>query len=342
MTKYVLTGATGNLGSRVLKHMLNIVKDTDEIVVSLYNPSGAGPFITDLSRQSKITVRQGDFAKSDSLRDVFRGADKLLIVSYPSMAHQIRVDRHLAAIDAAIAANREEGAGRKLHLYYTSLAFQVEDAEKEPHSQEVFKPEVMKAHLDTEAHLKKVAEENSNFTYTSIREGIYNESYPLYFGYFDPSEGKDDVVVPLPYGDGGIAFACWEDLAEGTAKIMTADSGYENKTVTLTGAEAVTLSEIAEQISSILPGNRHLTVKAVDLEHFVTSKQTASRDEDLLRKWSTTYTAIGLKQLAKVNPLLEELLGRKPKPLDETLREMLGVGGSGGAEETSRYSRTTA
>lgn len=120
------------------------------------------------------------------------------------------------------------------------------------------------------------------------------------------------------------------------------DSGYENKTVTLTGAEAVTLSEIAEKISSILPGNRHLTVKAVDLEHFVTARLTATRDEDLLRKWSTTYTAIGLKQLAKVNPLLEELLGRSPKPLDETLKEMLGVGGSGGAEETSRYSRTTA
>ncbi|TCD60097.1 hypothetical protein EIP91_010716, partial [Steccherinum ochraceum] len=328
-----------NLGSRVLKYLLDIVKDTDEIVVSLHNPDGAGHFIADLSRQSKITLRQGDYSNPDGLQDVFSGADKVFIVSHPSMAHDLRVQMHGAAIDAAIAANRAEAAGRKLHLYYTSLAFQVEDSEKEPHTGKVFTPEVMRAHLDTEAFLRKRAEENPNFTYTAIREGLYNQSYPLYFGYFNPSEGKDEVEVPLPYGDGGIAFACWEDVAEGTAKLIAAESGFENKTVTLTGAVPVTLSELAEKISSVLPGNRHITVKAVDLEPFVAAKTTGNRSEEVVRKWSTTYTALGLKQLAKVDPLLQELLGRKLKPLDETLKELLSDGKSTGIDEMSRWYR---
>ena len=75
----------------------------------------------------------------------------------------------------------------------------------------------MQAHIDTEAYLKE-----SGLTYTVIREGIYNESWPLYFGWFDPKEGKDEVVVP--YSEGGVAWACRDDLGLGTAKIIAAVS----------------------------------------------------------------------------------------------------------------------
>jgi uncharacterized protein YbjT (DUF2867 family) len=66
---------------------------------------------------------------------------------------------HKNAIDAA------KRAGVK-HVYYTSLAFDPAGASA-----------VMRAHRDTEAYLKE-----SGLTYTIIREGIYSESYPLYFG----------------------------------------------------------------------------------------------------------------------------------------------------------------
>ena len=71
----------------------------------------------------------------------------------------------------------------------------------------------MQAHIDTERYLRE-----SGLTYTILREGIYSESYPLYFGFWDPKAGEDDVVIP--HSDGGIAWVCREDLGEGTAKIM--------------------------------------------------------------------------------------------------------------------------
>jgi uncharacterized protein YbjT (DUF2867 family) len=160
----------------------------------LFNPAGASSNVLN----SRVEIRQGDFTKPTSLDAAFHGGDILLIVSYPSIAHKIRVKNHAAAIDAAKRAKIK-------HIYYTSLMFA-------DNSQAA----VMHAHLDTENYLKQ-----SGITYTIIREGIYSESYPLYFGYWNPHRGKD---VKIPYGDGGIAWVCREDLGEGTAKVIAAVS----------------------------------------------------------------------------------------------------------------------
>ncbi|KAI1790379.1 hypothetical protein LXA43DRAFT_1016861 [Ganoderma leucocontextum] len=190
MVKYVVTGATGGLGSQVFKHLLQLVPASD-IIVSLYNPAGVTPEIT----SSGVEVRHGDYNDPPSLDAAFAGADKLLLVSSPSIAHAQRVAHHTAAIDAAKRADVK-------HLYYTSLAFAGDS-----------RAAVMQAHLDTERCLKE-----SGLTYTILREGIYSESYPLYFGFWGPKEGGDEVLVP--HGDGGIAWVCREDLGQGTAKIM--------------------------------------------------------------------------------------------------------------------------
>ena len=147
-------------------------------------------------KESGVEIRQGDFSKPDTLDAAFKGGDKLLIVSYPSIAHELRVKNHVAAIDAA------KRAGIK-HVYYTSLMFASDS-----------QAAVMQAHLDTEKYLKE-----SGLTYTIIREGIYSESYSLYFGYWNPSRGSE---VKVPDGDGGIAWVCREDLGEGTARLMVA------------------------------------------------------------------------------------------------------------------------
>ena len=62
--------------------------------------------------------------------------------------------------------------------------------------------------------------------YTIVREGFYNETWPLYLGILDMKilQGKDDLTLPIPIGDGGIAWASQDDLGAGTAKILAAVS----------------------------------------------------------------------------------------------------------------------
>ena len=176
-----------------------------DIIVSLHNPAGVSPTIA----ASGVEVRKGDYADPDSLRTAFAGADKLFLVSYPSIAHELRVRMHKNAISAAKAVGVK-------HIYYTSLAFGF-GAQKElvPADERESVAAVMQAHLDTEAYIRA-----SGLTYTVIREGIYSESWPLYFGFWSTTDTTDEAIIP--HGDGAIAWASRVDLGEGTARILSA------------------------------------------------------------------------------------------------------------------------
>ncbi|KZT29617.1 NAD(P)-binding protein [Neolentinus lepideus HHB14362 ss-1] len=301
----VLTGATGGLGSQVLKYLLTLVPPSD-ITVSLHNPAGLDPSVA----STGITVRKGDYAVPTSLDAAFAGADKLLLVSYPSVAHELRVKHHVNAIEAA------KRAGVK-HVYYTSLAFGYGT-----------KPEscaaVMQAHLDTEAYLRK-----SGLKYTIIREGLYNESYPLYFGFFDPAKDTD-VYVP---GDGPIAWASRTDLGEGTARLLAlppSDTRFDNTTLLLSGpaSNLLTLAQLSSLISTIL--GREITLHIISRDEYVKkhldeSGKIARLTEDYLGKWATTFEAMGRGETGIVDPTLQELLGRPLKTMEESLREALNA-----------------
>lgn len=309
----VVTGATGGLGSQVLKYLLTLVPPS-EITVSLHNPAGLPEHL----QASGIHVRRGDYGAPETLDAAFAGADKVLIVSYPSIAHELRVRNHVNAIDAA------KRAGVR-HVYYTSLAFGYGT-----------KPEscaaVMQAHLDTEAYLKK-----SGLKYTIIREGIYNESYPLYFGFFDPSK-DNEVFVP---GDGPIAWACREDLGEATARLLAlppSDSRFDSQTILFSGPQAnlLTLAQLSTLISNILGREIKLNIVSIDeyvQKHLDPSGQNVRGTEDFLRKWATTFEAMKRGETAIVDPLLGEIVGRPLKTMEQSLRVQLSAHGEGAAIE---------
>ena len=60
--------------------------------------------------------------------------------------------------------------------------------------------------------------------------------------------------------------------------------------------------------------------------------------EDVLSKWSTTFPALKRGELAVVDPLLREILGRDLLPFEETVKEMLGVQ-KAGDEAVERYNK---
>jgi uncharacterized protein YbjT (DUF2867 family) len=111
MVKYVITSVTGRLGSQVLKDLLRLVS-ASQIAVVVRNPSKIPSEIS----SSSVEVRQGDFSRPELLDIAFKDAEKLLIISVPSIEHEFRVKHHVNAIDVA------KRVGVK-HVYYTSLMF---------------------------------------------------------------------------------------------------------------------------------------------------------------------------------------------------------------------------
>lgn len=94
--KLLVTGATGQLGSLVIKHLLTKVP-AEQIAVSVRNPQKAAHL-----KDAGVDVRHGDFTQPETLTSAFEGIDRLLIIS---TADGDRVEQHKAAIEAAKAAN---------------------------------------------------------------------------------------------------------------------------------------------------------------------------------------------------------------------------------------------
>ncbi|EIM85368.1 NAD-P-binding protein [Stereum hirsutum FP-91666 SS1] len=297
----VLTGATGGIGSQVLKHLLQTCHvPPTEIILSIYNPNPSSSFISALPEG--IQVRRGDFADPGSLDEAFKGADRLLLVSYPSVFYEPSIRAHINAIDAA------KRVGVK-HIYYTSVAVASEMGEERNIS------EMMRGHLDTERYLKE-----SGITYTILKEGIYAESYSIYMGLFDHKKDTDIYIT----GDGPVAWASREELGEATARVI-AKGSHPHETLLLSGppSNVLTLSDISTRLSTLL--SRKITLHTITVDEYVqrlfNPNSPRLGDEAFLREWVKTHEVMQRGEMGVASDVLGRILGREPKSMEACLRD---------------------
>jgi uncharacterized protein YbjT (DUF2867 family) len=220
-------------------------------------------------------------------------------------AWQGREKHHRAAIDAALEAGIE-------HIYYTSLAFANPS-----------KSAVMRCHSLTEDYLHDL-ENEGRIKITIIREGLYNEGWPLAFGYY--FDMKDDtrreIVVA---GDGPMSWASVADLTFGTAKVLAAPSEhFIGKTLTMSSKRTSTLKQIADIVSKVK--GQELQLEFVSRKEFVDHYADRGVPKEGVEWWVGAYEAMEDGECVNDDPTLEDFLkeaGRRPQSLEATIQEMM-------------------
>jgi uncharacterized protein YbjT (DUF2867 family) len=217
-----------------------------------------------------------------------------------------REAHHRAAIDSAIKVGVK-------HIYYTSLAFQNPS-----------KASVMRAHIRTEAYLADLKKQGKA-DFTVIREGLYNESWPLYFGYYWGLK-KDQRSEVLVAGDGRVSWTAIADMGFGTAKILSSSpSEWQGRTVYLSRNTTCTLTELARLVSK--SRGKEVKVKQVSRKEFEDwYVENTDVERASVEWWSSSYDALKDGECDIKDTTLEDMLreaGRKPKPFDKTVEEML-------------------
>jgi uncharacterized protein YbjT (DUF2867 family) len=217
-----------------------------------------------------------------------------------------REAHHRAAIDSAIKVG-------VMHIYYTSLAFQNPS-----------KASVMRAHIRTEAYLTDLKAEGK-VDFTVIREGLYNESWPLYFGYYWSlkDDQRSEVLVA---GEGRVSWTAISDMGYGTAKILSSPpEEWKGKTVYLSQNTTWSLSELADLVSKIR--GKEIKIKQVSRKEFEDwYVENMDVERASVEWWSSAYDALMDGECDVKDTTLEDILreaGRKPKPFEETVQEML-------------------
>lgn len=102
--------------------------------------------------------------------------------------------------------------------------------------------------------------------------------------------------------------------------------GHEKETVLLTGPKAVTLADLVETINDVT--GREIAVEELPYDRYTT--ESADNDEGGKSEWwfgkrISWYEGVAKGDGKAVDPLMERLLGRKPKDGAEVVREILST-----------------
>ena len=292
MSKILVTGATGHLGRAVTESLL---KKTD--------PANISVLVRDAEKAKELKVkgvdiRTGNYDDYVSLVTAFTGIDKLYLVSGNDIANRIPQQENVV--------NAAKQAGVK-HIVYTSFQ-RKNESESSPIAF------VAKGHLDTEKMLKE-----SGLTYTILEHGIYADMIPIFAG----EHLLQNKTIYLPAGNGKTAYVLRTDQAEAGATILLDETGrFDNKSIVLTGNEAVSWSEIAAVISEVTDTSIVYVSPAVD------------QFSDTLTQLGVPVEVIGLLagfskaaeegEFASVNNSMETILGRKPMSVADYLKTVYG------------------
>ncbi|THZ79210.1 NAD(P)-binding protein [Aureobasidium pullulans] len=312
--KTAIFPASGGLGGSTSKHLLDNLPPK-EIVLIARNPRKISKAWTDAG----VETRYADYDKEETLKDVFVGIKYLNLISYASIEHEHRFKVHKLAIDEAIRNGVR-------HITYSSLAF---GGDGNPTSLAY----VMQAHLDTEKYLASIAKENSAFTYTTVRQGLYSESFPLYTAFFDLKNPTKEICIPHDGKDVGIAWAKQDELGKATAKIIAqhGQSGprslYVNRTLLLSGPKDWSLEQSVAVLGEAVKVD--VKIKPVTKEEYASQPSingaSGYGSGEAGIRWATAFDAIREGEACVTRTLLGDLLGREPESFDRTIFEMAKV-----------------
>jgi NAD(P)H dehydrogenase (quinone) len=230
-------------------------------------------------------VETGSYDDGEGLRRAFDGTRTLFMVSASEAPDRVRL--HANVVDAAVAAGVER-------VVYTSFFGAAPDC--------TFT--FGRDHWHAEEHIRA-----SGMGYTFLRDNLYIDFVPLMVG--------ADGAIRGPAGDGRVAAVARDDIADVAVAALLGD-GHEGRSYDMTGPEALTLAEVAEELSRA--AGRTIRYQAETLEEAYASRASYGAPGWEVDGWVTTYVAIANGDLQEVSGDVAAVAGHPPMRLAEFLR----------------------
>jgi NAD(P)H dehydrogenase (quinone) len=236
----------------------------------------------------RAEVAEATYGDGEAMRRALDGVATLLMVS--ASEDRERVKLHTTAVEAAVAA----GVGRVVYTSFFGAA---------PDCTFTFGRD----HWHTEQALAA-----SGLRSTFLRDNLYIDFLPLLAG--------ADGVIRGPGGNGRAAVVARDDIADAGVAVLLDDTGrHDGRGYDMTGPEALTLAEVAEQLSRV--AGRPITYQEETLEEAYASRASYGAPDWEVDGWVSTYTAIANGDLERVSGDLEALAGHPPIRLAGFLRD---------------------
>ena len=209
----LVTGATGLTGSELVRRLS--ARDV-KVRALVRNPAKAAK----LSALPNVEIVEGDMARPETLSTTFKDVDRAMLIS-SSAPDMLEVQSNF------IEAARKAGVR---HIVKLSGIM--------PELDSPFR--YARMHGEIEQKL-----EASGMAFTHLRAG---EFFTAYFRRVPAIVSKGALILPME--DARIASIDIGDIAEVAVSVLTNSSSHEGKIYPITGPEALSMTEVAEKLST--------------------------------------------------------------------------------------------
>ena len=134
---------------------------------------------------------------------------------------------------------------------------------------------------------------------------------------FLPALAGTDGVIRGPAGDGRVGAVARDDIADVAVAVLLGD-GHDGRTYDVTGPEAITLQEVAEELSRVT--GRSITYYEETLEEAYESRAAYGAPDFEVEGRVTSYAAIATGEMDVVSDTVSKLTGHAPMTLADFLR----------------------
>src|ERR687892_652159 len=277
----LVTGASGNIGSQVVKQLLSDAPD-----VSIKAAVRSSQNVKKVKSDARVEVVPIDYNKPETLREALNHVDKLFLLT-PDVPNAAELASNLV-IEAKKAGIKQ-----------------------------IVKQSVMGADLEADVgtmrlhrQVEKVIEQ-SGIPFTFLRPNEFMQNFVNFHG---PSiKGNNAFYVPLE--DAKVSLVDVRDIAAVAVKSLTDEDRHKNKTYLITGPEALSYHQVAEILSNTT-GRKINYVNISDEEARAAMKEIGMSDW-LINTVSELSEYFRKGKASEISPAVEEVTGKKPISFSE-------------------------
>ncbi|MFY0681366.1 MAG: SDR family oxidoreductase [Thalassovita sp.] len=280
MTKYLITGAAGQLGQLVVAQLAQTVP-ADAIIALVRRDSDQAQFA-----ELGVQTRLADYTDPVALNAALEGVDRLLLISSNALGQ--RTAQHKNVIDAAVA----QDVG---FIAYTSLL-----------RADVSPMILAKEHLETETLLQ-----SSGIQHSLLRNGWYSENLHMSL--------QTDLQMSQHFGAAGtgrFSTASRADYASAAAKVLS-DPTHHGQTFELGGDSAYSLNDYANTLSTLT--GQTIAYVDLPQAALLSALETAGLPPVIAEMLADSDRQAGNGWLETTSRDLSQLIGRPTEPYAQTL-----------------------
>ena len=149
----------------------------------------------------------------------------------------------------------------------------------------------------------------SGIPFTAVRNGMYADEIATWFD----ADGR----ITGPGGDGAVSLTYRPELAEAIAELLVEPAHDERSVVTITGPEAVTLSELAATASEVTGDDYRY--EPLDREEWLAYRRGLGRPAWSIEAGISYYDGVARGEAGIVGDDFRQLTGKDPL----TIRELV-------------------